>query len=214
MPGKGVAGPASEVKSLSSQTDKATEDSSSQIGLVQEATRRAVHPRSFDRAGPGGRRARCQQSDGGERRSADLLTAVPAIDAEVRIGGKNDGVRQNLAHSPETRISEAHRHVGIFLTEPHAMIEPASTSALPAIALLLQIGLLALLRSAGNASSEPTRSAIALADARRERGLQQQRANAPQRRWIWSAGVPRDSASISAARASAGRTVILFMARL
>jgi methyl-accepting chemotaxis protein len=39
--GKGFAGLASEMKSLSSQTDKATKDSSSHIGLVQEATRRA-----------------------------------------------------------------------------------------------------------------------------------------------------------------------------
>jgi hypothetical protein len=67
-------------------------------------------------AGPAGRPSRCQQSDGGEQRSADLLLApaprsryLDMVLGRTRSDGRagdrcgSHEVRQNLAHSHETR---------------------------------------------------------------------------------------------------------------
>ena len=43
---------------------------------------------------------------------------MPAIDAEVSIGGKNDRIRKRFGHAHKAGVGEAHGHVCVFLQEP------------------------------------------------------------------------------------------------
>ena len=43
---------------------------------------------------------------------------MAAIDAEVGIGGKYEGIGKCFGHAHEARIGEAHGHVGVFLQQP------------------------------------------------------------------------------------------------
>jgi hypothetical protein len=43
------------------------------------------------------------------------LTAVPAIDAEIRVRCEQDRIGQHLGHPQETSVRQAHRNVRIFL---------------------------------------------------------------------------------------------------
>src|SRR5712692_5751932 len=49
-------------------------------------------------------------------------TAVPSIDAEVRVGGENDRIGERLCHPNKAGIGETHRQVGIFLHEPQYVL--------------------------------------------------------------------------------------------
>ncbi len=42
---------------------------------------------------------------------------MPTVDAEIRVGGKHEGLRKHLGHADEAGISEAHGHVGISAHE-------------------------------------------------------------------------------------------------
>ena len=50
--------------------------------------------------------------------AGDNLSTVAAIDSEVGIGCKDDGVGKCFRHTHEASIGEAYRHVGIFPQQP------------------------------------------------------------------------------------------------
>jgi len=43
---------------------------------------------------------------------------MAAIDTEVGVSGKYEGIGKRFGHTHEAGIGEAHRHIGVFLQQP------------------------------------------------------------------------------------------------
>ena len=48
---------------------------------------------------------------------------MTAVDAEVGVGGENDGISKRFGHAHQARVGEAHWHVGILVQELQHRLE-------------------------------------------------------------------------------------------
>jgi hypothetical protein len=49
--------------------------------------------------------------------TGNYLPAVPAIDAEIGIGGENDRIRKSFRHTHKAGVGETHGQLYVFLQE-------------------------------------------------------------------------------------------------
>ena len=59
----------------------------------------------------------CGQERKAIRMAGNNLSAMSAIDAEVRISGKYEGIGKCFGHTHEAGIGEAHGNISVFLQQ-------------------------------------------------------------------------------------------------